>query len=207
MAKGSGGTRGAAGGGSGSRGSGLQRTLASFESSVRGLSYENSAIIDANGNIIEMSKGEEGRVGYDALLAIGKTVTHNHPSGGSLSKKDIMGAIQSNLTEVRAVTSSYTFSMKPSKSGWGVENSGQKGILLNGVRYNGVKLKPTSQMLKVQKAYKTAQSKVESRIKAYVSSSSDKKAASARAGSIKWHMVNKEFAKSMGYTYTATKVK
>ena len=203
-----GGRAGGSGSGFGSRsGGGLQRSLASVESAIRGQSYENSAIIDANGNILQQLKGEPGRVGYDALLAIGKTVTHNHPSGGSLSQKDIMGAIQSNLKEVRAVTSSYTFSMKPSKSGWGVENSGQKGVLLNGLRYNGVRLKPTSQMQKVQKAYKIAQSKVESRIKAYVSSSFDKKAASARAGSIKWHMVNKEFAKSMGYTYTATKVK
>ena len=194
-----GGRAGGSGSGFGSRGGGLQRSLASIESSIRGMPFENSAIIDNNGNIIEKNLGERKRVGYDAILAIGKTVTHNHPSGQSFSQKDIIGAVQSNLSEVRVVTKGYTYSMKPGKNGWGVDNSGQKGVLLNGVRFNGARLKPTSQMLKVQKAYSAASAKVEKAIKG----SSNP----GRYQSIKAHLINKEFAKTMGYSYTKTKVK
>ena len=196
-----GGRAGGSGSGFGSRsgGGGLQRSLASIESSIRGMPFENSAIIDNNGNIIERNLGERKRVGYDAILAIGKTVTHNHPSGASFSQKDIMGAVQSNLSEIRVVTKGYTYSMKPGKNGWGVDNSGQKGVLLNGLRFNGARLKPTSQMQKVQKAYSAASAKVEKAIKGSSNPS--------RYQSIKVHLINKEFAKTMGYTYTKTKVK
>lgn len=59
-------------------------------------------------------------------------LTHNHPRGWGFSEKslgrignsfspaDIYLAVSANLSEIRAVTPTYTFSLKRPKTGWGV---------------------------------------------------------------------------------------
>lgn len=63
----------------------------------------------------------------DAIL------THNHPGGwrysendimhigNSFSVEDIMLAVSQDISEIRAVTPLYTFSMKRPEKGWGID--------------------------------------------------------------------------------------
>ena len=207
---------GASGGmGIGSRGrGGLQRSLESVESSIRGLPYENSYTLDENGNILTSYTGTSGRV----VIGLPKDhiVTHNHPDvdrngvrrsdgGGSLSKKDLMNAIQMDMKEARAVTKTYTYSFKRPKGGWPVE----KGSFSNGLDWKNGGLKSTPGMKKIEKAYSQAVKIVTGRLDKYVASQprTNRKAASSRAFSVKYHMINKEFARLTGLDYSATKVK
>ena len=211
------GGRAGGGAGFGSRaGGGLQRTLASVESSIRHLPYENSAIIDEKGNIIEQVSGERGRVGYDGIRAENNYVTHNHPGedSASLSRKDIMNAIESNVKEVRAVTGRYTYSMKPSGKGWGVTQYEIKGSekfnfgkTVHTYGHKPGSKNPDASFRKIQDAYRIASKNISGRLDKYVANSSNKTTARARANALKWHLINKEFAKMTGFKYTKTKVK
>lgn len=71
--------------------------------------------------------------GYNYKDAI---LTHNHPGKGltnniagrigrSFSSADIAIAVTHNAAEVRAITSSYTYSMKRPKNGWGISTPRQ----------------------------------------------------------------------------------
>lgn len=48
----------------------------------------------------------------------GAILTHNHPGGRSLSRADVLLACRWGLAEIRAVTSRYTYSVKPPAGGW-----------------------------------------------------------------------------------------
>ncbi|MBV9108240.1 MAG: hypothetical protein JO306_02410 [Gemmatimonadetes bacterium] len=49
----------------------------------------------------------------------GAILTHNHPGGRSLSRADVLLACRWNLTEIRAVTSRYTYSIRTAPDRWG----------------------------------------------------------------------------------------
>ena len=207
---------GASGGmGKGSRGGGgLQRALDRVESSIRGLNEEHSFTLDENGNILASYVGSSARSPIG--LPKDHIVTHNHPEidangrlrpdgGGSLSRKDIMNAITMDMKEARAVTKGYTYSFKRPKNGWPVE----KGNFGNGLNYKGGKLVSTPGMKKLEKAFSIATKNVTTRLDKYVASQpkANRKSASDRAFSIKYHLINKEFAKMTGLDYSATKAK
>ena len=208
---------GASGGmGKGSRGGSLQRSLASVENSIRYASVEHGAILDENGNVVwQGSDNKNGSVWIPHDIAKDRIVTHNHPidvktpgkeradGGGSLSRNDIMVAIRDNTKEFRAVTGNRVYSIKRPKTGWGVE----AGDMGRGYNYKGGKAVSTPSMKKIENAYRIAKSNVEFRLSRYVKSQGNTKAARDRAFSIKWHLVNKEFAKATGFSYTSTKVK
>ena len=48
----------------------------------------------------------------------GKIVSHNHPSDSTLSCSDVLVAANLGLKEIRAVTTLWTYSMKPLKQKW-----------------------------------------------------------------------------------------
>lgn len=52
--------------------------------------------------------------------AVNNIVTHNHPSGDSLSSLDLKTAIGYNVKEIRATGKKYTFSLKRPQKGWNV---------------------------------------------------------------------------------------
>jgi hypothetical protein len=121
-------------------------------------------------------------------------VTHNHPlqgrskgrdradDGGSFSKQDFQYARGIDAKEMRAVTGKYTFSIRRPATGW---NPGSKD----------------------EGAYRRAKARVDRRIKKYYEATKkDWKTAGHRVSATYWHLVNKEFAKAAGYTYTKTKV-
>jgi hypothetical protein len=109
------------------------------EKTLRRLRSEAGSFYDQRGTLIEELKADAGSsyelVVPDALTAklkgIGNvTFTHNHPRGWryakndprrkgfSFSPNDILLACRAELSEIRAVSPGYIFSMKPSPAGW-----------------------------------------------------------------------------------------
>jgi hypothetical protein len=129
MAKTSGGVRG----GNNSNGqSKVQKALQVHEAQIRNNNYESAFVVNDNGETLLAKMGKQYKVEFsrgelknmkDAIL------THNHPRslgakgiraiGNSFSREDIMLAVSANVKEIRAVTPTYTFSVKRPKGGWG----------------------------------------------------------------------------------------
>lgn len=196
---------------------GLAKALTARESEIRDLPYENSAIFDEQGNALEITNGGANRrVGYDGILADGNIVTHNHPGGGSLSRKDILGAVSTNAKEVRAVAGDYTYSIKRPDSGWGVTRYEIKGserfnygktVYTYGEKPGSIHHTPDASMKKLHNAYKIASRRIEAQRTKYISGSTDKAAARRRFDTVYSHLINKEYAKLTGFEYTKTRVR
>ena len=176
MAKGSGGTRGASGGGSGG---GLARALSARESGIRDSETEKLSAFDANGKeLYHTDAGLDNQVEVPDSVAPrlkNAIVTHNHPNGNSFSGGDIQSAIEMNLSEIRVVTSNYTFSMKRPKGGWGSAE-------------------------KASQVYKSTFSKVLNSDMKYQSGRGD--TGFDRSMKTMQHRIVKEFSKQMGYNYS-----
>jgi N-methylhydantoinase B/oxoprolinase/acetone carboxylase alpha subunit len=107
-----------------------------LEAKIRNRKTEKGYVIDSNGRVIgESINGTAHRAKFrvtafkkDAIL------THNHPTEGAnsglygtmagrigvpFSAQDVKNAIQFDLKEVRAVTPTYTYSIRRPKGGWG----------------------------------------------------------------------------------------
>lgn len=108
----------------------LARNITKLESQIRNLKDEQLHIFDSKGNKLKFIQGKGARVSFN-LKDIPKDAihTHNHPLslgksgteaiGHSFSRADISTAIKSNAKEMRAVTPTYTFSVKRPQGGWG----------------------------------------------------------------------------------------
>ena len=117
---------------------GLDVALSDTEAKIRKLKTERIYAYDQNGKEISHStRGTSTSTklpsGYNYKDAI---LTHNHPGKGltnniagrigrSFSSADIAIAVTHNAAEVRAITSSYTYSMKRPKNGWGISTPRQ----------------------------------------------------------------------------------
>lgn len=123
MAKTSGGVR---------KENGISKTLKASESSIRRNKYESAIVIGKNGNILLNKNGGKRSVSFtkeEAAKLKDAVFTHNHPSalrasgimriGNSFSADDLVTAVKTDVKEMRAVTPTYTFSMKRPKGGWG----------------------------------------------------------------------------------------
>ena len=124
MAKGSGGTRGASGGGNSAA---LEKNLRLWEGAIRNRDNEAVVAFDKDGNIAYLNQGDESSSEVDYTKIKDKVVTHNHPKesdeglyriGKSFSSDDIQVAVGANVKEMRVVTPTYTFSLKRPKGGW-----------------------------------------------------------------------------------------
>ena len=128
MAKTSGGVRGGSG-----KSNKQSRAIAVAEESIRHNRYETAVAYDSKGNLLLNKKGGSRSVSFtkDEIAKLEDSVfTHNHPSalwqtgiraiGTSFSHQDLTFAVNANLKEIRAVTPTYTFSIKRPKNGWGV---------------------------------------------------------------------------------------
>ena len=105
-----------------------------YETEIRNNSkFESSKWWDQNGNEIGSKTGGESSIAFtDSELKTFKDAifTHNHPSGAkfkkgqmemigrSLSSADVLLAMNSNLSEMRAVTPYYNFIIKRPAAGW-----------------------------------------------------------------------------------------
>ena len=115
------------------------KVVESYEEKIRNDSYETAIAVDPQGNVLVNNKGGVDYVDFstaDMKKMTGKDVilTHNHPNadnlpdsdprskGLSFSEMDIFTASKIQAKEVRAVSSGYTHSLKPSpEDGWDVE--------------------------------------------------------------------------------------
>jgi hypothetical protein len=191
---------GASGGmGKGSRGGGdasmrhmsssMQKVLKAEEEAIRRQGVEHGLVMDDKGNIVwKGTQNKKNRVVLGASITDRITV-HNHPGGSSFSKTDLMNAAKGNELESRVVTSKYTYSIKRPKEGW------RKGGWVGDKFYSNNAL-----------AYKKAKAIVDKRVKQYYSATKGSKSSYPRVNSVYWHLVNKEYAKMQGYTYTKTKI-
>lgn len=111
-------------------------TVNKVESQIRDRKTEKGYVIDENGKIIgESVSGSSNRAKFRVTdLKKDSIVTHNHPTEGKhsgiygtmagrigvpFSMQDVRIAVQHNLKEIRAVTPTYTWSLRRPKGGWG----------------------------------------------------------------------------------------
>lgn len=92
---------------------------------------ETLHVFNSKGDIVSSIGGKGAQVVFDPKkIPANSILTHNHPRslgesgirriGNSFSSDDIRSAIRVNAKEMRAVTPTYTFSVKRPKGGWGV---------------------------------------------------------------------------------------
>lgn len=140
MGRNSGGVRGGSGTGSNNSGKGktedgytakMVKNILGMENRIRRNRDESLHVFDSKGNLIKSIGGNGAQVNYEGhKIPQNSILTHNHPKalgargirriGNSFSIHDIASAINLNAKEIRAVTPTYTFSLKRPKGGWGV---------------------------------------------------------------------------------------
>ena len=99
------------------------------EQNYRNDKDETLHVFTDKGDIIKSIGGNGAEIKFKDKLPENAILTHNHPRsigstgisriGNSFSKEDIVTAVKLNAKEIRAVTPTYTFSVKRPKGGWG----------------------------------------------------------------------------------------
>ena len=87
----------------------INAALHDVEEKRRSLDHEVGTIIDRQGNIINVTDGEEHSVSPPEDLLKDNIFTHNHPSGGIFSAGDLEAMIGDELLELRASTPQGTY--------------------------------------------------------------------------------------------------
>lgn len=113
-------------------------TVSKLESKIRNRKTEKAYVVDANGKVSAESYASSHKSAAfrrnDLERARGGVLTHNHPTEGAnsalrgtlagriglpFSAQDFASAIEYDLKEIRAVTPTYTYSVRRPKGGWG----------------------------------------------------------------------------------------
>ena len=128
-----------------------KKAVLTTESKIRNRKTETIRIVDDNGNVINptISGTRSKAKAMASLIPQNGVFTHNHPGaedepiyirgrkvgvrgggtgigariGASLSGPDLKSAIKTNAKEIRAVTPTYTFSIRRPAAGWGNINA------------------------------------------------------------------------------------
>lgn len=106
------------------------KNIVGIEQKYRRNKDETLHVFNSKGDIVSSIGGKGARVIFNAKqIPANSILTHNHPRslaekgikriGNSFSIDDINTAIKTNAKEMRAVTPTYTFSIKRPKGGWG----------------------------------------------------------------------------------------
>lgn len=109
----------------------MVKNIVGIEQKYRRNKDETLHVFNSKGDIVSSIGGKGAQVKFDSKkIPINSILTHNHPRslgergirriGNSFSSDDIRSAIMVNAKEMRAVTPTYTFSIKRPKGGWGV---------------------------------------------------------------------------------------
>ena len=161
--------------------------------------FETGVAFDKDGNVVLDKRGAATSISFtDAECKAVKdcVFTHNHPRGwsaktgtlkrigNSFSKNDITFAIGNDTAEIRAVTPTFTFSMKRPKNGWGIS------ILEVNESFILMEREVKSQMLTMISKAKTNE---------------EQERAIERAEILHHHLIWKKFAEKYGIKYTKTK--
>jgi hypothetical protein len=160
---------------------------------------ETGVAFDKYGNIIIDKRGQSKSVKFtsEERRAIKDCVfTHNHPRGWSAKEhtlgrignsfgiEDISFAIGNDAVEIRAVTPTYTFSMKRPVNGWGID------------------------LPALNKSYNSISTEVKKKMNAMIGKAitkQEQQQAIERAKLLHFHLIWKEFSKRHGVEYIKVK--
>ena len=172
------------------------RAIAVAEGYIRRNRYETAVAYDSKGNLLLNKKGGSRSVSFtpEEIAKLKDSVfTHNHPSalgqtgiraiGTSFSHQDLTFAVNANLKEIRAVTPTYTFSVKRPKNGWGVSPK------------------------QVRTAYNRAERAVKKEMDKYLNIVGRSNTSYDRANASYYNQINKRVAKKFGWEYSHKKDK
>jgi len=93
----------------------VEKVIREKEKSIKDLEKENAVLFDRNGNLIFEQDGDEDHVSFTPSQLEqmkGNILTHNHPINVSFSDADVRLACKYEMNEVRAVSSTRSFSLK-----------------------------------------------------------------------------------------------
>ena len=109
----------------------MRKNILGTERKIRQMKDEQLYAFDKDGNKVVMfqGKGAKVQIPNSELSKLKDTImTHNHPRalrrkgiwaiGDSFSYEDIITAVKADAREIRAVTPTYTFSIKRPAGGW-----------------------------------------------------------------------------------------
>lgn len=154
--------------------------------------FETAVAFDTSGNIVLDKRGKATSVSFtnDECRLVKNTVfTHNHPVGwkspegtlrhigNSFSKEDISFAIGNDVAEIRAVTPTFTFTMRRPWKGWPMDVSEMK------------------------KSVSEIENQIKKELHAMISRSNYDETAFDRANALHFHLLWKRFAKKHGIEY------
>lgn len=171
----------------------LKRAILSYEHQQRLEKNEAMAFYDDEGNLLSRKEGKRDRVeiNKEDVPRENLIMTHNHPSalsesgymriGSSFSMEDAIMAVRHKAKEVRAVTPTYTFSIKREGDKWGVTQAA------------------------VRRAYEKAINQVATQGQSYSDRIGFSQTVNNRYTVTFWHKVNKLVAKELGWNYTKKK--
>lgn len=168
----------------------MRQNILGTERNIRRRRDEELHVFDSRGNPVRSIQGKGTEVVVNGRLPENAILTHNHPRalgksginaiGNSFSGHDIALAITSNAKEIRAVTPTYTFSLKRPKGGWGVSAKEAKAV------FNSISNQVTNEM---RGQYLTGN-------RGYSQASYD------RASVVHFHTVMRRLSKRYGWNYT-----
>lgn len=169
----------------------MRKNILGTESSIRMNKDESMHVFDATGRKLTTVQGKGARVSFDSrTIPRDAIITHNHPRaigrtgimsfGNSFSRADVTSAAALNAREMRAVTPTYTFSIKRPKNGWG-------------------------DPIKIDRAYKKIEKDLIKENQRYINKASSRDRAYTRitrADATHFHQIITRLAKQMGWDYT-----
>lgn len=170
----------------------MARNITLAEGTIRNNRDESMFVFSSDGDLVRTFAGKDASVRFDPKkVPENSIITHNHPRalgqkgikaiGSSFSQNDIVSAVSTNAKEIRAVTPTYTFSVKRPKGGWGGS--------------------PES----IGRAFSKASSEVTSEMYGYLSKVGYSNAGIARAEATHFHRVMQKMSKQYGWDYSKKK--
>lgn len=167
----------------------MVKNIVGMEQKYRRNKDETLHVFNSKGDIVFSIDGKGAQVVFDPnKVPANSILTHNHPRsldkngirriGNSFSSEDIRYAIRVNAKEMRAVTPTYTFSIKRPKGGWGVS------------------------VAEVTKAFANANRTVSKQGRNYLDQTKWQESNIARAEVTHFHKVMKILAKKYGWEYS-----
>lgn len=167
----------------------MVKNIVGIEQKYRRNKDETLHVFNSKGDIVSSIGGKGAQVKFDSKkIPRNSILTHNHPRslgergirriGNSFSSDDIRSAIMVNAKEMRAVTPTYTFSIKRPKGGWGVSAD------------------------KATRAFAYANMKVTKQMYKYLDQTKWNESSIARADVTHFHKVMKILAKKYGWDYS-----
>lgn len=169
----------------------MLKNIVGMEQRYRNNVDETLHAFSPTGDIIISIGGKGAQVDYGkqrSKIPANSILTHNHPRsigqsgiraiGSSFSVNDIYSAVDLNAKEIRAVTPTYTFSVKRPKGGWG------------------------GAAKKVAEDFNEASNEVRKEMHKYLNGTKWNDDAIARAETTHFHKVMRKMSKKYGWDYT-----